>query len=542
MANKSIDNIKYGLLRIIDVSGFTIFDPVVRLAFGEEPNKQVSKILKYIVIPTLFVFFCIWFWANIAPTHKTKSGQVPTPSLVLDTVETNYRQYEREQEKEAAFLATGSEKEALLKDTEERLASLKQAFEASDITLKEVETKATAEIDATLAPLNKEISGIAEKLKELNNNAKIEQTALAEAIAQGSEKQETLVKALDQYDKEKESLSEQRSALSKKLTDAREDPDSLKKARLETNSLANEIQHTQSVIDHLNKKNREHLVSELQTKASDAHALAISSKDPKEILKASKDQVRNTSKVSDVQKREYAPTSTVFWHQIKRSIFTVFVGFIIAAVIAIPIGMMCGLNRIAMACFTPIISIFKPVSPVVWLLIFQIVVGAFFPDPETHPLFVLSSNLPFIKDLGVNPAMVFSACTVAMCAVWPALVNTALAVSSIEQDHLNVARVLKLSFFDRLFKIIVPSSLPLVFAGLRISLGVGWMVLIAAEALSSSDGLGKFVWDEYQNGSSFSFANIIMACFIVGIIGFFLDRLMICLQRLVSFDEDSATI
>ena len=129
-----------------------------------------------------------------------------------------------------------------------------------------------------------------------------------------------------------------------------------------------------------------------------------------------------------------------------------------------------------------------------------------------------------------------------MCAVWPSLVNTALGVASIDSDHLNVARVLRLGFWERLFKIIIPSALPLVFAGLRISMGVGWMVLIAAEALSSSDGLGKFVWDEYQNGSSLTFANIIFACFVVGIIGFFLDRMMIVLQRLVSFDGQGAAV
>jgi len=184
---------------------------------------------------------------------------------------------------------------------------------------------------------------------------------------------------------------------------------------------------------------------------------------------------------------------------------------------------MCGLNRVVMACLTPIISIFRPVSPVVWLLIFQIVIGAFFPDPETHPLFMFmnSSSNP-LAFLQTNPAMIFSACTVAMCALWPALVNTALGVSAIDKDHLNVAKVLRLGFWSRLFKIIIPSSLPLVFAGLRISLGVGWMVLIAAD-------------------SSQSFANIILACFVVGIIGFFLDRLMIVLQRLVSFDDGSAT-
>ena len=129
-----------------------------------------------------------------------------------------------------------------------------------------------------------------------------------------------------------------------------------------------------------------------------------------------------------------------------------------------------------------------------------------------------------------------------MCALWPALVNTAFGVASIDPDFLNVAKVLRFGFFDRLFKIIIPSALPLVFAGLRISLGVGWMVLIAAEALSSSDGLGKFVWDEYQNGSSYTFANIIFACFVVGFIGFCLDRVMIIFQRLVSFDGGTGSI
>ena len=229
--------------------------------------------------------------------------------------------------------------------------------------------------------------------------------------------------------------------------------------------------------------------------------------------------------------------------QLKRSLFTVFCGFLMAAFVAIPLGIMCGVNRVVMACLTPVISIFKPVSPVVWLLIFQIVIGAFFlPDPEKHPLFLFFGALPLVSSLGVNPALIFCACTVAMCAVWPALVNTALGVSSIDKDHLNVARVLRLGFWSRLFKIIIPSSLPLVFAGLRISMGVGWMVLIAAEALSSSDGLGKFVWDEYQNGSSHSFANIIYACFVIGIVGFFLDRIMIFLQRLVSFDDGATAV
>jgi nitrate/nitrite transport system permease protein len=101
---------------------------------------------------------------------------------------------------------------------------------------------------------------------------------------------------------------------------------------------------------------------------------------------------------------------------------------------------------------------------------------------------------------------------------------------------MNVARVLKLGFFARLFKIVIPSALPLIFAGLRISLGVGWMVLIAAELLSSSEGIGKFVWDQFNNGASDSLAKMMVVVFLVGIIGLILDRIMIVFQRLVTFE------
>ncbi|MDP4638278.1 MAG: ABC transporter permease subunit, partial [Verrucomicrobiales bacterium] len=260
------------------------------------------------------------------------------------------------------------------------------------------------------------------------------------------------------------------------------------------------------------------------------------------VLAAGKSTFRAVESIERTEEQKYPRAATIFW-QAKRSIFTVIMGFLMACVVAIPVGMMCGLNRVFMACMTPIISIFRPVSPVVWLLIFQIVIGAFFPKPDEHGLFMFfNAAWNPLEFLQVNPAMVFSAFTVAMCAMWPALVNTALGVSSVDKDHMNVAKVLRLGFWTRLFKIVIPSSLPLMFAGLRISLGVGWMVLIAAEALSSSDGLGKFVWDEYQNGSSQSFANIILACFIVGIIGFFLDRVMIIFQKLVTFDDGSATV
>jgi nitrate/nitrite transport system permease protein len=128
-----------------------------------------------------------------------------------------------------------------------------------------------------------------------------------------------------------------------------------------------------------------------------------------------------------------------------------------------------------------------------------------------------------------------SALTVALCSLWPTLINTALGVSSLDKDLLNVAKVLRLTWTTKLFKVVIPSSLPLIFTGLRLSLGVGWMVLIAAEMLAQNPGLGKFVWDEFQNGSSDSLARIMVAVFTIGIIGFLLDRVMLTVHTLVDF-------
>jgi len=132
-------------------------------------------------------------------------------------------------------------------------------------------------------------------------------------------------------------------------------------------------------------------------------------------------------------------------------------------------------------------------------------------------------------------SFISSALTVALCSLWPTLVNTAIGVTSIDKDHMNVARVLRLPWGTRVMKIVIPSSLPYIFAGLRISLGVGWMVLIAAEMLAQNPGLGKFVWDMFQNGSRETLARIMVAVFTIGIIGFALDRVMILLQRLFSY-------
>ena len=542
MADSPKDKIKYGILKAIDLSGFKVLDPPVRLLFGEEPQKQVREIAKYMLLPTLFILVCILIWNVVGPNNKTKSGEVPTPGKVLTAWTDANRFHERENEKEQAFELEGQKRLDEIKEVEAALVGLEKEAAQLQEESKKVATEAQATLDAAILPLQTEHDQLKDKFKAAQTQRKTALQELADKVAQKESSTESIIAAVKK-DRVQTQLEKDKLKVAKtKIDDLRENPPKeIKEAQLAANKVADEVQHYKKRLDYLTKGNRSVKQANLEEKAeTDSSELAVAATGT-EVLRKAKSVVSTQEKAVKTGEQSYPRAATIKW-QTMRSIATVLVGFLISAAIAIPLGIMCGLNRIIMACLTPIISIFRPVSPVVWLLIFQIVVGAFFPDPETHPLFVFmnSSANPF-GFLQTNPAMIFSACTVAMCALWPALVNTALGVSAIDKDHLNVAKVLKLGFWSRLFKIVIPSSLPLVFAGLRISLGVGWMVLIAAEALSSSDGLGKFVWDEYQNGSSQSFANIILACFVVGIIGFFLDRLMIILQRLVSFDDGSAT-
>jgi nitrate/nitrite transport system permease protein len=205
--------------------------------------------------------------------------------------------------------------------------------------------------------------------------------------------------------------------------------------------------------------------------------------------------------------------------QIVTSLITVFTGFLLASLVAIPLGILCGLSPTINAGINPFVQVFRPVSPLAWLPIVTMVVSAVYVS--TDPMFEKS----FIN----------SAITVSLCSLWPTLINTSLGVSSIDKDLMNVAKVLRLNWTTKLFKVVIPASLPLIFTGLRLSLGVGWMVLIAAEMLAQNPGLGKFVWDEFQNGSSESLARIMVAVFTIGIIGFLLDRVMLGVHACVDF-------
>lgn len=226
-----------------------------------------------------------------------------------------------------------------------------------------------------------------------------------------------------------------------------------------------------------------------------------------------------SDKAASYRSKYYAGPPT-FGTQIMTSLLTVAIGIGAATLIAVPLGFLCGLSPRFNLAMNPIIQIFKPVSPLAWLPIVFVFVTALY-NPA--------------GDAGVSRALLISAGTVTLCSLWPTLINTAVGVAGVDRDYLNVAKVLKLSAFQRIWKIILPAALPLIFTGMRLSIGVGWMVLIAADMLAQNPGLGKFVWDTFQNGSTESMAQIIVAVFAIGFIGFILDRIMLALQRLVTF-------
>lgn len=171
-------------------------------------------------------------------------------------------------------------------------------------------------------------------------------------------------------------------------------------------------------------------------------------------------------------------------------------GYALALLIGTPIGFLLGLSKFFTKAFDPIIQVLRPVSPLAWL-----------------PLGLVLFQKP-------NPAALF---TIAVCAMWPTVLNTAVGVRSIPQDFLNVAKVLKLSRTKTLFKVLLPATLPYMFTGFRLSLGIAWLVIVAAEMLTGAPGVGGFLWQEYN---SLIYEHIILCIITIGVVGFALDRLM----------------
>ncbi|MDB6063184.1 MAG: nitrate transporter permease [Verrucomicrobiaceae bacterium] len=212
-----------------------------------------------------------------------------------------------------------------------------------------------------------------------------------------------------------------------------------------------------------------------------------------------------------------------FFKQIGTSLKTVFTGFLLASLIAIPVGIAIGLSGNLYSAINPLIQLFKPISPLAWLPLVTIVVSALYAT----------------EDGGVPKSYITSSITVMMCSLWPTLLNTAVGVTSVSSDLVNVSRVLRLNWLRHVRSIVLPASVPMIFTGLRLSLSTAWMVLIAAEMLAQNPGLGKFVWDEFQNGSSDSLGRIMVAVLTIGFIGYVLDRCMLQCQRWVSWDKQA---
>ena len=207
-----------------------------------------------------------------------------------------------------------------------------------------------------------------------------------------------------------------------------------------------------------------------------------------------------------------------FIDQILTSLKTVAMGFILASLVAVPLGLVAGMSKRFNAAINPLVQVMRPISPLAWLPIVTMVVSA-----------SVTSDDPTLPK-----SFIISAIVVMMCSLWPTLINTAVGTASIDKDLINVGRVLRLGWFDKLTKLVLPSALPYIFTGMRLSLRVGWMVMIAAEMLAQNPGLGKFVWDEFQNGNEKSLARIMVAVVVIGLIGVLLDRIMMALQALAS--------
>ena len=186
------------------------------------------------------------------------------------------------------------------------------------------------------------------------------------------------------------------------------------------------------------------------------------------------------------------------------SLQRVIIGFLLGAVVAIPIGFLIGMSRTARLVINPVIQVLKPVSPLAWL-----------------PIALAIFNV-------ANPSAIF---VIFITSLWSTIINTALGVASVPKDYLNVARMLEMPVWKKVVKIILPASLPYIFTGLRISLGIAWLVIVAVEMLTGGVGIGFFVWDEW---SRLNLSSVFLAVFVIGLTGLVLDYLLSLIESRVT--------
>jgi nitrate/nitrite transport system permease protein len=193
--------------------------------------------------------------------------------------------------------------------------------------------------------------------------------------------------------------------------------------------------------------------------------------------------------------------------QLAFSIVRVAAGYLVAVAVAVPIGFLIGMSPLMSRALDPFIQVLRPISPLAWM-----------------PLALYT-----IKDSSLSSIFV-----IFICSLWPMLINTAFGVGAVRREWLNVARTLEVGVLRRAFTIILPAAAPTILTGMRISIGIAWLVIVAAEMLVGGTGIGYFVWNEWNN---LSITNVITAIVVIGVVGMLLDQVLARATRLVSFPE-----
>ncbi len=193
--------------------------------------------------------------------------------------------------------------------------------------------------------------------------------------------------------------------------------------------------------------------------------------------------------------------------QLAWSIGRVALGFFLAAVVAIPLGFLIGMSRLVFDALDPYIQVLKPISPLAWM-----------------PLALFT-----LKDSGVSAIFV-----IFVCSIWPMLINTAFGVAAVRKEWIDVARTLEVKPIRRALLVILPAAAPTIMTGMRISIGIAWLVIVAAEMLVGGTGIGYFVWNEWNN---LSISNILVAVLMIGLIGMILDMCFARLQKAVTYRD-----
>jgi nitrate/nitrite transport system permease protein len=204
---------------------------------------------------------------------------------------------------------------------------------------------------------------------------------------------------------------------------------------------------------------------------------------------------------------DHGPNDKGLGIQLAFSIARVMTGYLLAVLVAIPIGFLIGMSPLMNRALDPFIQILKPISPLAWM-----------------PLALYT-----IRDSSLSSIFV-----IFICSVWPMLINTAFGVGAVREEWLNVARTLEVGVFRRAFTIILPAAAPTILTGMRISIGIAWLVIVAAEMLVGGTGIGYFVWNEWNN---LSITNVIVAIFVIGVVGMLLDQILARMTNAVSFPE-----